>query len=78
MELSKQRSAEEDGTQAIADALEVRNDIEHFTFNGMTVTVDPHCPPGMIYRVPDRHECIVHDAIDFYMNYNEAKRRKTN
>ena len=67
------REAELDGTQAIADAIAPDVDQTTFFFNGMKIVLDPNCPPGVIWRFPDRMDVIVHDEMDFFLNYNEVR-----
>ena len=48
------REAELDGTQAIADALEIKDDFP-LLFGGVPVRADPNAPAGSIYFVNDHH-----------------------
>ena len=57
------REAELDGTQAIADALEIKDAEPGLSFNGVRLITDPNAPIGSLWLVADNVH--VHDGKDW-------------
>ena len=53
MLISMLRAAELDGTQAIADAIEIKDAEPGLSFNGVRITADPNAPTGFLWLTND-------------------------
>ena len=60
------REAELDGTQAIADALEIKDEAPPLTFNNVAITHDKYAPLGSV--------CMVNTDLMMYVGNGEWRK----